>query len=105
MEKMFLWSIINYLFQNLLNGFTQWSYICIHDGLLRAMLYVDRVPVSWSWLRVPGVLQRLGFTYFVLSLLQTFLGQTETPQAAVSSSARFHLSSSLHSREEVQHEG
>uniref|UniRef100_A0A3B3WJE5 Uncharacterized protein n=1 Tax=Poecilia mexicana TaxID=48701 RepID=A0A3B3WJE5_9TELE len=27
------------------------------------------VPVSWSWLRIPGVLQRLGFTYFVLSLL------------------------------------
>uniref|UniRef100_A0A3P9BZA4 Si:dkey-192p21.6 n=1 Tax=Maylandia zebra TaxID=106582 RepID=A0A3P9BZA4_9CICH len=25
--------------------------------------------VSWSWLRIPGVLQRLGFTYFVLSLL------------------------------------
>nr|XP_040033706.1 heparan-alpha-glucosaminide N-acetyltransferase [Gasterosteus aculeatus aculeatus] len=35
--------------------------------------------LSWSWLRVPGVLQRLGFTYFVLSLLQTFWGQKEIP--------------------------
>ncbi|XP_076025392.1 heparan-alpha-glucosaminide N-acetyltransferase [Genypterus blacodes] len=37
-------------------------------------------PLSWSWLRVPGVLQRLGFTYFVLSLLQTFWGLVESPQ-------------------------
>ncbi|KAM9365531.1 heparan-alpha-glucosaminide N-acetyltransferase [Pholidichthys leucotaenia] len=36
--------------------------------------------LSWSWLRIPGVLQRLGFTYFVLSLLQTFWGQREIPQ-------------------------
>ncbi|XP_060943801.1 heparan-alpha-glucosaminide N-acetyltransferase [Limanda limanda] len=36
-------------------------------------------PLSWSWLRVPGVLQRLGFTYFVLSLLQTFWRQREIP--------------------------
>ncbi|XP_067382880.1 heparan-alpha-glucosaminide N-acetyltransferase isoform X3 [Channa argus] len=36
-------------------------------------------PLSWSWLRIPGVLQRLGFTYFVLSLLQTFWGQKEIP--------------------------
>ncbi|XP_054874512.1 heparan-alpha-glucosaminide N-acetyltransferase isoform X3 [Amphiprion ocellaris] len=35
--------------------------------------------LSWSWLRIPGVLQRLGFTYFVLSLLQTFWGQKEIP--------------------------
>ncbi|KAM9561821.1 heparan-alpha-glucosaminide N-acetyltransferase-like [Salvelinus alpinus] len=28
--------------------------------------------VSWSWLRIPGVLHRLGFTYFILSLMQTF---------------------------------
>ncbi|XP_028279349.1 heparan-alpha-glucosaminide N-acetyltransferase [Parambassis ranga] len=39
-------------------------------------------PLSWSWLRVPGVLQRLGFTYFVLSLLQTFWGQKEIPLRA-----------------------
>ncbi|XP_047458205.1 heparan-alpha-glucosaminide N-acetyltransferase isoform X2 [Mugil cephalus] len=39
-------------------------------------------PLSWSWLRVPGVLQRLGFTYFVLSLLQTFWGQKEIPLKA-----------------------
>ncbi|XP_056291678.1 heparan-alpha-glucosaminide N-acetyltransferase isoform X2 [Pseudoliparis swirei] len=39
-------------------------------------------PLSWSWLRVPGVLQRLGFTYFVLSLLQTFWGQKEIPLGA-----------------------
>lgn len=37
-------------------------------------------PLSWSWLRIPGVLQRLGFTYFVLSLMQTFWGQIEIPQ-------------------------
>lgn len=45
--------------------------------------------VSWSWLRIPGVLQRLGFTYFVLSLLQTFWGQKEIPLTAVSSSVKF----------------
>nr|XP_020501780.1 heparan-alpha-glucosaminide N-acetyltransferase-like isoform X2 [Labrus bergylta] len=39
-------------------------------------------PLSLSWLRVPGVLQRLGFTYFVLSLLQTFWGQKEIPPTA-----------------------
>ncbi|XP_029962551.1 heparan-alpha-glucosaminide N-acetyltransferase [Salarias fasciatus] len=39
-------------------------------------------PLSWSWLRVPGVLQRLAFTYFVLSLLQTFWGQKEIPLRA-----------------------
>ncbi|XP_013875362.1 heparan-alpha-glucosaminide N-acetyltransferase isoform X2 [Austrofundulus limnaeus] len=37
-------------------------------------------PLSWSWLRIPGVLQRLGFTYFLLSLLQTFWGRTESPE-------------------------
>lgn len=52
---------------------------------------VDCVPVSWSWLRIPGVLQRLGFTYFVLSLLQTFWGQKEIPLRAVSSSVKFTL--------------
>ncbi|XP_033835545.2 heparan-alpha-glucosaminide N-acetyltransferase [Periophthalmus magnuspinnatus] len=36
-------------------------------------------PLSWSWLRVPGVLQRLGVTYLVLSLLQTFWGQISVP--------------------------
>ncbi|KAM3863205.1 heparan-alpha-glucosaminide N-acetyltransferase [Diretmus argenteus] len=36
-------------------------------------------PLSWSWLRIPGVLQRLGFTYFVLCLMQTFWGQKEIP--------------------------
>ncbi|XP_042289176.1 heparan-alpha-glucosaminide N-acetyltransferase isoform X3 [Thunnus maccoyii] len=39
-------------------------------------------PLSWSWLRIPGVLQRLAFTYFVLSLLQTFWGQKEIPLRA-----------------------
>nr|XP_015202918.1 PREDICTED: heparan-alpha-glucosaminide N-acetyltransferase-like [Lepisosteus oculatus] len=29
-------------------------------------------PLSWSWARIPGVLQRLGFTYFVLALMETF---------------------------------
>lgn len=40
--------------------------------------------VSWSWLRVPGVLQRLGFTYFILSLMETFWGQKEIPMRKVS---------------------
>ncbi|XP_037545263.1 heparan-alpha-glucosaminide N-acetyltransferase [Nematolebias whitei] len=44
-------------------------------------------PLSWSWLRIPGVLQRLGFTYFVLSLLQTFWGQTEIPEREGTSAA------------------
>ncbi|KAE8591306.1 hypothetical protein XENTR_v10018392 [Xenopus tropicalis] len=28
-------------------------------------------PLSWRWARIPGVLQRLGFTYFVIALLHT----------------------------------
>ncbi|KAM9809083.1 heparan-alpha-glucosaminide N-acetyltransferase isoform 1-T1 [Syngnathus typhle] len=39
-------------------------------------------PLSWSWLRIPGVLQRLGFTYFVLALLQTLVGNEKTGQKA-----------------------
>ncbi|XP_063048172.1 heparan-alpha-glucosaminide N-acetyltransferase [Engraulis encrasicolus] len=35
--------------------------------------------LSWSWLRIPGVLQRLGFTYFVLALMQTFSARTDVP--------------------------
>ncbi|KAI7805205.1 hypothetical protein IRJ41_001817 [Triplophysa rosa] len=35
--------------------------------------------LSWSWLRIPGVLQRLGFTYFVLALMQTFSTHREIP--------------------------
>ncbi|XP_009305614.1 uncharacterized protein isoform X7 [Danio rerio] len=35
--------------------------------------------LSWSWLRIPGVLQRLGFTYFVLALMQTFSPLREIP--------------------------
>uniref|UniRef100_A0A673B5T0 Si:dkey-192p21.6 n=1 Tax=Sphaeramia orbicularis TaxID=375764 RepID=A0A673B5T0_9TELE len=41
---------------------------------------------SWMLLMIPGVLQRLGFTYFVLSLLQTFWGQKEMPVKTVSGS-------------------
>ncbi|XP_057704672.1 heparan-alpha-glucosaminide N-acetyltransferase [Corythoichthys intestinalis] len=36
-------------------------------------------PLSWSWLRIPGVLQRLGFTYFVLALLQILWEHKENP--------------------------
>ncbi|KAL2083233.1 hypothetical protein ACEWY4_021006 [Coilia grayii] len=36
-------------------------------------------PLSWSWLRIPGVLQRLGFTYFALALMQTFSARTDIP--------------------------
>ncbi|MEE6488716.1 hypothetical protein FKM82_015334, partial [Ascaphus truei] len=28
-------------------------------------------PLSWRWARVPGVLQRLGFTYFLVALMHT----------------------------------
>ncbi|XP_059422219.1 heparan-alpha-glucosaminide N-acetyltransferase [Carassius carassius] len=35
--------------------------------------------LSWSWLRIPGVLQRLGFTYSVLALMQTFSPHREIP--------------------------
>lgn len=52
---------------------------------------VDSLPVSWSWLRIPGVLQRLGFTYFVLSLLEIFWVQKEIPLTAVSNSVKFTL--------------
>uniref|UniRef100_A0A3Q3A2F2 Si:dkey-192p21.6 n=1 Tax=Kryptolebias marmoratus TaxID=37003 RepID=A0A3Q3A2F2_KRYMA len=49
-------------------------------------LWLLKPLLSWSWLRIPGVLQRLGFTYFVLSLLQTFWGWTEIPEREVSAS-------------------
>ncbi|XP_050982366.1 heparan-alpha-glucosaminide N-acetyltransferase [Labeo rohita] len=35
--------------------------------------------LSWSWLRIPGVLQRLGFTYFVLAMMQTFSPHRDIP--------------------------
>ncbi|XP_061818002.1 heparan-alpha-glucosaminide N-acetyltransferase isoform X2 [Nerophis lumbriciformis] len=38
-------------------------------------------PLSWSWLRIPGVLQRLAFTYFFLALLQTLWGNKENGQS------------------------
>ncbi|XP_061914685.1 heparan-alpha-glucosaminide N-acetyltransferase-like isoform X1 [Entelurus aequoreus] len=38
-------------------------------------------PLSWSWLRIPGVLQRLAFTYFVLALLQTLWGNKDNGQS------------------------
>ncbi|XP_060096966.1 heparan-alpha-glucosaminide N-acetyltransferase-like [Heteronotia binoei] len=31
-------------------------------------------PLSWRWARIPGVLQRLGFTYFVLALMHVCFG-------------------------------
>ncbi|XP_048361785.1 heparan-alpha-glucosaminide N-acetyltransferase-like [Sphaerodactylus townsendi] len=31
-------------------------------------------PLSWSWARIPGVLQRLGCTYFVLASMQACFG-------------------------------
>lgn len=60
--------------------------------LLRVFMLrvLDCVLVSWSWLRIPGVLQRLGFTYFALSLLQTFWGQREIPLTSVSSPVKFN---------------
>ncbi|XP_030628625.1 heparan-alpha-glucosaminide N-acetyltransferase [Chanos chanos] len=35
--------------------------------------------LSWSWLRIPGVLQRLAFTYFILSLMQTLSPHRDIP--------------------------
>ncbi|XP_018604816.2 heparan-alpha-glucosaminide N-acetyltransferase [Scleropages formosus] len=35
--------------------------------------------LSWSWARIPGVLQRLGFTYFVLSLIHMWCLRKEIP--------------------------
>ncbi|KAJ8412810.1 hypothetical protein AAFF_G00117610 [Aldrovandia affinis] len=35
--------------------------------------------LSWSWARIPGVLQRLGFTYLVLGLMETFSAETDIP--------------------------
>ncbi|XP_071986015.1 heparan-alpha-glucosaminide N-acetyltransferase-like isoform X2 [Engystomops pustulosus] len=32
-------------------------------------------PLSWRWARIPGVLQRLGVTYFVLALMHTFFSK------------------------------
>ncbi|XP_068924465.1 heparan-alpha-glucosaminide N-acetyltransferase-like [Petaurus breviceps papuanus] len=34
-------------------------------------------PLSWSWARLPGVLQRLGFTYFAVALMQIAFGVTD----------------------------
>ncbi|XP_060728609.1 heparan-alpha-glucosaminide N-acetyltransferase isoform X1 [Tachysurus vachellii] len=39
--------------------------------------------LSWSWLRIPGVLQRLAFTYFVLSLMQMFSPFQEIPSSQI----------------------
>ncbi|KAL6487083.1 hypothetical protein MHYP_G00037090 [Metynnis hypsauchen] len=51
--------------------------------LLIGFCFINYSPrdglLSWSWLRIPGVLQRLGFTYFVLSLMQTFSPYREIP--------------------------
>ncbi|XP_027717145.1 heparan-alpha-glucosaminide N-acetyltransferase-like [Vombatus ursinus] len=34
-------------------------------------------PWSWSWARLPGVFQRLSFTYFVVALMQIAFGVTD----------------------------
>ncbi|KAJ6661666.1 hypothetical protein lerEdw1_013905, partial [Lerista edwardsae] len=33
--------------------------------------------LSWRWARIPGVLQRLGLTYFILALMETCFGITD----------------------------
>lgn len=99
-KKMF--SIVNFLIYYLLKSaefaLNHWVKFVLVDELDVFIItwgvhvcVVDCVPVSWSWLRIPGVLQRLGFTYFVLSVLQTFWGQKEIPLRAVSSSVKFTL--------------
>ncbi|KAF5890420.1 proto-oncogene tyrosine-protein kinase receptor Ret isoform X1, partial [Clarias magur] len=40
--------------------------------------------LALSWLRIPGVLQRLAFTYFILSLMQMLSPYREIPQSQVS---------------------
>ncbi|XP_036430203.1 heparan-alpha-glucosaminide N-acetyltransferase [Colossoma macropomum] len=51
--------------------------------LLIGFCFINYSPrdglLSLSWLRIPGVLQRLAFTYFVLSLMQTFSPYREIP--------------------------
>ncbi|XP_026080696.1 heparan-alpha-glucosaminide N-acetyltransferase [Carassius auratus] len=47
-------------------------------GVFYLCVYITAL-VSLSWLRIPGVLQRLGFTYFVLALMQTFSPHREIP--------------------------
>ncbi|KAM8924659.1 heparan-alpha-glucosaminide N-acetyltransferase-like [Pelodytes ibericus] len=34
-------------------------------------------PLSWRWARIPGVLQRLGFTYFLVALMHSFFSKLE----------------------------
>ncbi|XP_069835379.1 heparan-alpha-glucosaminide N-acetyltransferase-like isoform X2 [Dendropsophus ebraccatus] len=38
-------------------------------------------PLSWHWARIPGVLQRLGFTYFVLAFMHTFFSKPNLEEA------------------------
>ncbi|KAJ8360022.1 hypothetical protein SKAU_G00165470 [Synaphobranchus kaupii] len=52
----------------ILIGFCFINY-SLRDGLL-----------SWSWARVPGVLQRLGFTYLILGLIQIVFPERNVPQ-------------------------
>lgn len=95
-----MFNIINFLSDNLLKSAelaVRYNCSCKFMSSSRGVEKHMRVhavwcvPVSWSWLRIPGVLQRLGFTYFVLSLLQTFWGQKDIPLTAVSSPVRFTL--------------
>lgn len=61
-------------------------FVCVH------------VLVSLSWLRIPGVLQRLGFTYFVLALMQTFSPHREIPLNVVSENRWLIFLSEIHNK-------
>ena len=75
-----------------------WLFRCTVRLWVFVLCVLGCALVSWSWLRVPGVLQRLGFTYFVLSLLQTFWRQREIPLTSVSSSVKFNFTTRHKSR-------
>uniref|UniRef100_A0A8C9V291 Si:dkey-192p21.6 n=1 Tax=Scleropages formosus TaxID=113540 RepID=A0A8C9V291_SCLFO len=62
-----------------------YQFYLISLGSMREYVLVHSdVSVSWSWARIPGVLQRLGFTYFVLSLIHMWCLRKEIPLKQVS---------------------
>ncbi|XP_051935899.1 heparan-alpha-glucosaminide N-acetyltransferase [Hippocampus zosterae] len=64
----------------LLQKITWRTVVLLTLGFCFLNYYPRDGPLSWSWLRIPGVLQRLGFTYFVLALLQILWGHKENQQ-------------------------
>uniref|UniRef100_A0A7M4EUQ2 Heparan-alpha-glucosaminide N-acetyltransferase n=1 Tax=Crocodylus porosus TaxID=8502 RepID=A0A7M4EUQ2_CROPO len=61
----------------------QLSHLVIHCVALSVIS-----TVSWSWARIPGVLQRLGFTYFTVALMQTCFSVKDVEKYQVSCNVR-----------------